>query len=71
MTTSCFAHLSFLDGKGSHGMSHRDEELDEDERDVDGYVHELRCDDGKTRHRLMDGQQGSLQKHFIVRLFTS
>lgn len=58
MTTSCFAHLSFLDGKGSRSMSHRDEELadDDDACDVDGYVHELRCDDGKKRHRLMDGQ---------------
>ncbi|XP_075884134.1 phosphorylase b kinase regulatory subunit alpha, skeletal muscle isoform isoform X4 [Nelusetta ayraudi] len=47
MTTSCFAHLSFLDGKGSRSMSHRDEELadDDDACDVDGYVHELRCDD--------------------------
>lgn len=62
MTTSCLAHLSFLDGKGSHSMSHCDEELDDDERDVDGYVHELRCDDGKKRHRLMDGQQRNLQK---------
>ncbi|XP_041820510.1 phosphorylase b kinase regulatory subunit alpha, skeletal muscle isoform isoform X1 [Chelmon rostratus] len=43
MTTSCFAHLSFLDGKGSGSMS-RDEEYDDDD-DGDGYVHELRCDD--------------------------
>nr|XP_046236478.1 phosphorylase b kinase regulatory subunit alpha, skeletal muscle isoform isoform X4 [Scatophagus argus] len=44
LTTSCFAHLSFLDGKGSGSMSRHDEEYD-DERDGDGYVHELRCDD--------------------------
>lgn len=62
MTTSCFAHLSFLDGKGSHSMSHGDEELDDDEGDADGYVHELRCDDGKKKHRRMDGQQKILQK---------
>ncbi|KAM9836701.1 phosphorylase b kinase regulatory subunit alpha, skeletal muscle isoform [Aulostomus maculatus] len=47
-TTSCFAHLSFLDGKGSGSMAPRDEEYDDgddDELDGDGYVHELRCDD--------------------------
>ncbi|XP_076581376.1 phosphorylase b kinase regulatory subunit alpha, skeletal muscle isoform isoform X1 [Chaetodon auriga] len=44
MTTSCFAHLSFLDGKGSGSMSRREEEYDDDD-DGDGYVHELRCDD--------------------------
>ncbi|TNM93698.1 phosphorylase b kinase regulatory subunit alpha, skeletal muscle isoform isoform X2 [Takifugu rubripes] len=50
VTTSCLAHLSFLDGKGSGGESRRDEEYDgdddgADERAADGYVHELRCDD--------------------------
>ncbi|XP_039678591.1 phosphorylase b kinase regulatory subunit alpha, skeletal muscle isoform isoform X5 [Perca fluviatilis] len=46
LTTSCFAHLSFLDGKGSGSMSHRREEYDDDdESDGDGYVHELRNDD--------------------------
>lgn len=67
MTTSCFAHLSFLDGKGSRGMSHRDEELrdDDDECDVDGYVHELRCDDGKERHRLMERQQKNVTIHVL------
>uniref|UniRef100_A0A8C9X9C5 Phosphorylase b kinase regulatory subunit n=1 Tax=Sander lucioperca TaxID=283035 RepID=A0A8C9X9C5_SANLU len=33
LTTSCFAHLSFLDGKGSGSMSHRREEYDDDESD--------------------------------------
>lgn len=37
-------------------MSRHDGEFDDDdERDSDGYVHELRCDDGKKRHRLLDG----------------
>ncbi|XP_070786234.1 phosphorylase b kinase regulatory subunit alpha, skeletal muscle isoform isoform X2 [Enoplosus armatus] len=45
MTTSCFAHLSFLDGKGSGSMSRRSEEYDDDAGDGDGYVHELRYDD--------------------------
>lgn len=45
MTTSCVAHLSFLDGKGSGSMSRHDDEYGADERDDDGYVHELRCDD--------------------------
>ncbi|XP_077445421.1 phosphorylase b kinase regulatory subunit alpha, skeletal muscle isoform isoform X3 [Stigmatopora argus] len=44
LTTSCFAHLSFLDGKalgGTHGRAH-----DEfDHLDGEGYVHELSCDD--------------------------
>ncbi|XP_034424899.1 phosphorylase b kinase regulatory subunit alpha, skeletal muscle isoform isoform X16 [Hippoglossus hippoglossus] len=44
LTTSCFAHLSFLDGKGPGGMGHRKEECDDESSD-DGYVHELRCDD--------------------------
>ncbi|XP_031707084.1 phosphorylase b kinase regulatory subunit alpha, skeletal muscle isoform isoform X4 [Anarrhichthys ocellatus] len=43
LTTSCFANLSFLDGKGSGSMSRHDEEYDEG--DGDGYVHELRYDD--------------------------
>ncbi|XP_074555350.1 phosphorylase b kinase regulatory subunit alpha, skeletal muscle isoform isoform X2 [Halichoeres trimaculatus] len=53
MTTSCFAHLSFLDGKASSSMSRHDEEYDDgdddddddDEADGGGYVHELRHDD--------------------------
>ncbi|XP_034532695.1 phosphorylase b kinase regulatory subunit alpha, skeletal muscle isoform isoform X1 [Notolabrus celidotus] len=47
MTTSCFAHLSFLDGKASGSMSRPDEEYDDDddEAGADGYVHELRNDD--------------------------
>ncbi|XP_029310752.1 phosphorylase b kinase regulatory subunit alpha, skeletal muscle isoform isoform X2 [Cottoperca gobio] len=47
LTTSCFAHLSFLDGKGSGSMSRNDEQNDDDddEGDSDGYVHELRYDD--------------------------
>uniref|UniRef100_A0A8C6LCF5 Phosphorylase b kinase regulatory subunit n=1 Tax=Nothobranchius furzeri TaxID=105023 RepID=A0A8C6LCF5_NOTFU len=44
LTTSCCAHLSFLDGKGSRGMGQHYEENDADD-DGDGYVHELRCDD--------------------------
>lgn len=55
MTTSCCAHLSFLDGKGSGSMDRHDEESnDGDERDADGCysqrnVHELRHDDGKEK----------------------
>uniref|UniRef100_A0A8C4HXB6 Phosphorylase b kinase regulatory subunit n=1 Tax=Dicentrarchus labrax TaxID=13489 RepID=A0A8C4HXB6_DICLA len=45
LTTSCFAHLSFLDGKASGSMSRHDEEYGDDERDGDGYVHELQADD--------------------------
>ncbi|XP_047445614.1 phosphorylase b kinase regulatory subunit alpha, skeletal muscle isoform isoform X2 [Mugil cephalus] len=47
MTTSCFAHLSFLDGKGSGSMARHDEDYadDDDEGDADGYMHELRYDD--------------------------
>ncbi|XP_077597696.1 phosphorylase b kinase regulatory subunit alpha, skeletal muscle isoform isoform X2 [Stigmatopora nigra] len=44
LTTSCFAHLSFLDGKalgGTHGRSHDQF----DHLDGEGYVHELSCDD--------------------------
>ncbi|XP_040887807.1 phosphorylase b kinase regulatory subunit alpha, skeletal muscle isoform isoform X3 [Toxotes jaculatrix] len=44
-TTSCFAHLSFLDGKGPGSMGHHSEEYDDDEGGSDGYVHELHCDD--------------------------
>lgn len=63
MTTSCFAHLSFLDGKASGSMSRHDEAYDaaddaDDERDGDGYVHELRCDDGKENDKTMDGWGG-------------
>uniref|UniRef100_A0A1A7Z4D3 Phosphorylase b kinase regulatory subunit n=1 Tax=Iconisemion striatum TaxID=60296 RepID=A0A1A7Z4D3_9TELE len=43
LTTSCCAHLSFLDGKVSRGMGQNYEEYDDDSSD--GYVHELRCDD--------------------------
>lgn len=36
-------------------MSRRDEEYDDDdEGDGDGYVHELRNDDGKKKNRMMD-----------------
>uniref|UniRef100_A0A673AXR4 Phosphorylase b kinase regulatory subunit n=1 Tax=Sphaeramia orbicularis TaxID=375764 RepID=A0A673AXR4_9TELE len=43
MTTCCFAHLSFLDGKGSGSMGHHEEEYGDDlEGDSEGYVHELR-----------------------------
>ncbi|XP_019726616.1 phosphorylase b kinase regulatory subunit alpha, skeletal muscle isoform isoform X2 [Hippocampus comes] len=44
LTTSCFAHLSFLDGKasGSTGICAEDEFAD---ADGEGYVHELGCDD--------------------------
>ncbi|XP_069015090.1 phosphorylase b kinase regulatory subunit alpha, skeletal muscle isoform isoform X3 [Embiotoca jacksoni] len=46
LTTSCCAHLSFLDGKGSGSMGRHDEEYgDDDDGDADGYVHELRNDD--------------------------
>uniref|UniRef100_A0A3Q3LRJ1 Phosphorylase b kinase regulatory subunit n=1 Tax=Mastacembelus armatus TaxID=205130 RepID=A0A3Q3LRJ1_9TELE len=41
-TTSCFAHLSFLDVKGS-GVHHDDG--GDDEGSGDGYVHELHADD--------------------------
>ncbi|XP_061816877.1 phosphorylase b kinase regulatory subunit alpha, skeletal muscle isoform isoform X3 [Nerophis lumbriciformis] len=46
LTTSCFAHLSFLDGKVLGSMGH-DEEYDGDAEtgDGEGYVHELRNDD--------------------------
>uniref|UniRef100_A0A1A7WI19 Phosphorylase b kinase regulatory subunit n=1 Tax=Iconisemion striatum TaxID=60296 RepID=A0A1A7WI19_9TELE len=43
LTTSCCAHLSFLDGKVSRSMGQNYEEYDDDSSD--GYVHELRCDD--------------------------
>ncbi|XP_028261485.1 phosphorylase b kinase regulatory subunit alpha, skeletal muscle isoform isoform X3 [Parambassis ranga] len=45
LTTSCCAHLSFLDGKGPGSMGRRDEENDDDKSSGDGYVHELRYDD--------------------------
>ncbi|XP_017295735.1 phosphorylase b kinase regulatory subunit alpha, skeletal muscle isoform isoform X2 [Kryptolebias marmoratus] len=46
LTTSCCAHLSFLDFKGSRGMGQHREEYDVDDDDYSaGYVHELRCDD--------------------------
>nr|XP_061810646.1 phosphorylase b kinase regulatory subunit alpha, skeletal muscle isoform-like [Nerophis lumbriciformis] len=44
LTTSCFAHLSFLDGKALGGTGGRaDDEFDD--LDGEGYVHELSCDD--------------------------
>ncbi|XP_029943014.1 phosphorylase b kinase regulatory subunit alpha, skeletal muscle isoform isoform X3 [Salarias fasciatus] len=46
LTTSCCAHLSFLDGKASGSMGRRDDKFGcDDEGDGDGYVHELRNDD--------------------------
>ncbi|XP_022616997.1 phosphorylase b kinase regulatory subunit alpha, skeletal muscle isoform-like isoform X3 [Seriola dumerili] len=51
LTTSCFAHLSFLDGKAPGSMGRHTEEYDGDDDDDDdegggdGYVHELRYDD--------------------------
>ncbi|XP_059210651.1 phosphorylase b kinase regulatory subunit alpha, skeletal muscle isoform isoform X3 [Centropristis striata] len=48
LTTSSFAHLSFLDGKSSGSMSRHDGEYAHDDAaggDGDGYVHELRNDD--------------------------
>ncbi|XP_032439283.1 phosphorylase b kinase regulatory subunit alpha, skeletal muscle isoform isoform X8 [Xiphophorus hellerii] len=49
LTTSCCAHLSFLDGKGSGSMGRHgdqyDDDDDDDDDDGDGYMHELRCDD--------------------------
>ncbi|TKS93218.1 Phosphorylase b kinase regulatory subunit alpha, skeletal muscle isoform [Collichthys lucidus] len=45
LTTSCCAHLSFLDGKASGSMSCHGEEYAADDRDDEGYVHELRFDD--------------------------
>lgn len=45
LTTSCCAHLSFLDGKASGSMGRHDEEYDgDDERYGDGYMHELHYD---------------------------
>uniref|UniRef100_A0A3B4UPS8 Phosphorylase b kinase regulatory subunit n=1 Tax=Seriola dumerili TaxID=41447 RepID=A0A3B4UPS8_SERDU len=47
LTTSCFAHLSFLDGKAPGSMGRHTEEYDGDDDDDDdegggdGYVHEL------------------------------
>ncbi|XP_017166104.1 phosphorylase b kinase regulatory subunit alpha, skeletal muscle isoform isoform X2 [Poecilia reticulata] len=47
LTTSCCAHLSFLDGKGSGSMGRHIDQYDDDDDDDDGdgYMHELRCDD--------------------------
>ncbi|PWA19852.1 hypothetical protein CCH79_00015875 [Gambusia affinis] len=49
LTTSCCAHLSFLDGKGSGSMGRHGDQYDDDDDgdddDGDGNVHELRCDD--------------------------
>ncbi|XP_055012246.1 phosphorylase b kinase regulatory subunit alpha, skeletal muscle isoform isoform X2 [Boleophthalmus pectinirostris] len=44
MTTSCFAHLSFLDGKVPSSMPRPHDDEDDGEGE-EGYVHELRCDD--------------------------
>uniref|UniRef100_H2M1Y9 Phosphorylase b kinase regulatory subunit n=1 Tax=Oryzias latipes TaxID=8090 RepID=H2M1Y9_ORYLA len=44
LTTSCCAHLSFLDGKRFGSMGSHAEEYDHDDAS-DGYVHELHCDD--------------------------
>uniref|UniRef100_A0A3Q3E9P0 Phosphorylase b kinase regulatory subunit n=1 Tax=Hippocampus comes TaxID=109280 RepID=A0A3Q3E9P0_HIPCM len=57
LTTSCFAHLSFLDGKasGSTGICAEDEFAD---ADGEGYVHELGCDDGKQTGRGDRGRMG-------------
>lgn len=43
LTTSCFAHLSFLDVKGPGSGGYNEDESEEG----DGYVHELRYDDGE------------------------
>uniref|UniRef100_A0A672IIU7 Phosphorylase b kinase regulatory subunit n=1 Tax=Salarias fasciatus TaxID=181472 RepID=A0A672IIU7_SALFA len=41
LTTSCCAHLSFLDGKASGSMGRRDDKFGcDDEGDGDGYVHD-------------------------------
>ncbi|RVE60323.1 hypothetical protein OJAV_G00179620, partial [Oryzias javanicus] len=45
LTTSCCAHLSFLDGKRFGSMGAHAEEYDDDDDAGDGYVHELHCDD--------------------------
>ncbi|XP_038149072.1 phosphorylase b kinase regulatory subunit alpha, skeletal muscle isoform isoform X2 [Cyprinodon tularosa] len=45
LTTSCCAHLSFLDGKGSGSMGRHGDHYGDDDDDGDGYVHELRNDD--------------------------
>ncbi|XP_010790198.1 phosphorylase b kinase regulatory subunit alpha, skeletal muscle isoform-like, partial [Notothenia coriiceps] len=48
LTTSCFAHLSFLDGKASGSMARHDaanDDDDDEEGDEDGYLHELHYDD--------------------------
>ncbi|XP_076018570.1 phosphorylase b kinase regulatory subunit alpha, skeletal muscle isoform isoform X2 [Genypterus blacodes] len=48
LTTSCCAHLSFLDGKGSGSMGHHGEDKyddDDDEVDEGDAVHDLGCDD--------------------------
>ncbi|KAF6730611.1 Phosphorylase b kinase regulatory subunit alpha, skeletal muscle isoform [Oryzias melastigma] len=45
LTTSCCAHLSFLDGKRFGSMGSHAEEYDDDDDAGDGYVHELHCDD--------------------------
>uniref|UniRef100_A0A3Q3XA80 Phosphorylase b kinase regulatory subunit n=1 Tax=Mola mola TaxID=94237 RepID=A0A3Q3XA80_MOLML len=45
LTTSCFAHLSFLDGKGSGSMSRQDDEYDDDDDDNDDDDDERETDD--------------------------
>ncbi|XP_029932051.1 phosphorylase b kinase regulatory subunit alpha, skeletal muscle isoform isoform X5 [Myripristis murdjan] len=43
LTTSCFAHLSFLDGKGSGSMGRHDDEYDDDDDDDDDESDDGRC----------------------------
>lgn len=50
-TTSCFAHLSFMDGKtASSQESH--------EGSDDGKVHDFRCDDGKNANHAQQQPEG-------------
>ncbi|XP_034020856.1 phosphorylase b kinase regulatory subunit alpha, skeletal muscle isoform isoform X2 [Thalassophryne amazonica] len=58
LTTSCFAHLGFLDGKISGSMAHQDEEYDDDD-DAEGYfaetnVHELCVDEADNLTQYLD-----------------
>uniref|UniRef100_A0A3P9P1F0 Phosphorylase b kinase regulatory subunit n=1 Tax=Poecilia reticulata TaxID=8081 RepID=A0A3P9P1F0_POERE len=56
LTTSCCAHLSFLDGKGSGSMGRHIDQYDDDDDDDDGdgYMHELRCDDADDLAQYLD-----------------
>uniref|UniRef100_A0A8D2ZMD6 Phosphorylase b kinase regulatory subunit n=1 Tax=Scophthalmus maximus TaxID=52904 RepID=A0A8D2ZMD6_SCOMX len=61
LTTSCFAHLSFLDGKGPVSMGHDHEEYDEGSDD--GLMHELHYDDDVNMYlpnKLFHSPQPSL-----------